>query len=155
MVYTLTEAYQIPIYRFKCPACGKTTGLLPSFIGKNERVAWDVQEQAVKQQATGRSLAQVADTLRASGGPYSDKSLWRWASGWNKRLKDLGPVVWEHVLSFVPHLQIPVGTAKPHSEWGWLFNIWDQMMEMYPQSTAESLMNWFYRQHCSLSVASG
>lgn len=153
MVFTLEETYSIPIFRFKCPMCDKTTGLLPPFIGENEQTAWEVQEEVVRRQTTeGQSLIRVAGELAAAGGPYSEKSLWRWTTRWNRFLRDSGYMFWTQLLRILPHLQLPTGKMKPRAEWGWVFKIWDQVKAKFED---EGLFNWLYRQQKSMALALG
>jgi hypothetical protein len=151
-VYALMEAYLITVYRFQCSVCGKTQGLLPSFVGSHQPVAFDVQEQAVKQHSEGMSLAEIAESLTAAGSPYCEKTIWRWTSCWHERLENLGSVVWEQALKLCPHLEFPKGASKPHSEWGWLFIAWDQVKAAHP---IENLLSWLYRRRFSLATAPG
>jgi len=151
-VYTLIEAHLITVYRFQCPVCKKTQGLLPSFTGCHEQVSWDVKEQVIRERSEGVSLIGVAANLDAAGGPYSEKTIWRWTTQCDTLLKDLGSLAWEQALKLCPHLDLPAGAAKPRSEWGWLLNAWGQMMNAHP---IENILSWLYRRHCSLSVASG
>jgi hypothetical protein len=151
-VYTLIEAHLITVYRFQCPFCNKTQGLLPSFVGCYERVSFDVKERVVREHAEGASLAEIAANLAVAGGPYSEKTIWRWTIKCNKLLKDLGSLVWEQALKVCPHIDLPVGATKPRSEWGWLLNIWDQTMSLHP---IENMLSRLYRLQCSLSVAPG
>jgi hypothetical protein len=152
MVFTLEEAYSIPIFRFKCPICGKTTSLLPPFIGEKEQTAWEVQEEVVRQQIKGQSLTQVAGELKAAGGPYSEKSLWRWTTRWNRLLRDSGNIFWTQILRILPHIQLPVGKMKPRTEWGWLFKIWDKVKAEFGD---DKLFNLLYRQQKSMALAPG
>lgn len=152
MVFTLEEAYSIPIFRFKCPICGKTTSLLPPFIGEKEQTAWEVQEEVMRKQTKGQSLTQVAGELTAAGGPYSEKSLWRWTTRWNRLLRDSGNIFWTQILRVLPHIQLPVGKMKPRTEWGWLFKIWDQVKAEFGD---DKLFNWLYRQQKSMALAPG
>jgi hypothetical protein len=151
-VYTLIEAHLITVYRFQCPVCGKTQGLLPSFVGSHEQVSWDVKEQVIREHSEGVSLAKTAANLDAAGGPYSEKTIWRWTIQCGKLFKDLGSLAWEQALRVCPHLELPAGAAKPRSEEGWLLGIWEQVMKAHP---IENILSWLYRRHCSLSVAPG
>lgn len=75
MVYFLGNQFLIVIYRFKCPKCNHAYGLLPSFAGKNQQAAWDIQETILREQAAGASLADVAENLDdMPGGPYTEKT---------------------------------------------------------------------------------
>jgi len=56
-VYFLENQFLIAVYRFKCPNCNHADGLLPSFAGKNQQTAWDIQETVLREQAAGASLA--------------------------------------------------------------------------------------------------
>ncbi len=126
--------------------------MLPSFIGSHELVSWDVQEQAIGQHSLGKPMVEIADHLTASGGPYCEKTIWRWLGRWNKRLNALGTLAWQQALRILPHLKLPVGEAKPRSEWGWLLDAWQQVAQAHP---IETLLSWLYQQRFSLSAAPG
>ena len=98
-VYFLENQFLIVVYRFKCPNCNRVDGLLPSFVGKNQQAAWDIQETVLREQAAGASLANAAENLDdIPGGPYTEKTFWRWVSRWNKELPRWTPAVWAFVL---------------------------------------------------------
>jgi hypothetical protein len=115
-------------------------------------VTWDVQEQAIWQHSLGKPLVEIAENITADGGPYSEKTIWRWLGRWNERLDALGSLAWQQALRIFPHLELPSGAAKPRSEWGWLLDAWEQVMKAHP---IENLLSWLYRHHGSLSAAPG
>jgi hypothetical protein len=151
-VYTATESHPITIYRFLCPICSKAHSLLPPFIGSHEQATWDVQEQAIRQHSLGKPLVEIAESLPAAGGPYSEKTIWRWLGRCNEHLDVLGSLAWQQALQIFPHLDLPVGAARPRSEWGWLLDAWEQVNNAHP---IENLLSWLYRRHFSLSAAPG
>jgi hypothetical protein len=114
-------------------------------------VTFDVQEQALRQHSLGAPLVEIAESLKAAGGPYCEKTIWRWTSRWNKRLKAMGSLAWQQALRILPHLEIPTGSAKPSTEWGWLLDAWAQVRN---EHTIESILSWFYR-YRSLAAAPG
>jgi hypothetical protein len=63
MLYTLEEALEIIIFRFRCTACSKTFGLLPPFLIPHRTAALDVQEQVVRELDGGTPLREVAEGL--------------------------------------------------------------------------------------------
>ena len=156
MVYFLDKQFLIVVYRFKCPNCNHADGLLPSFVGKNQQAAWDIQETVLREQAAGASLADVAENLDdVPGGPYAEKTLWHWVSRWSKELPRWTPAVWAFVLERIPHAKIPVGAKKTRQEWAWLFDAWDQMRAKAPGLQGENLLQWLCRQAYSVTVAVG
>jgi hypothetical protein len=156
MVYFLDNQFLIVVYRFKCPKCNHADGLLPSFVGKNQQAAWDIQETVLREQATGASLADAAENLDdVPGGPYTEKTLWRWVSRWNRELPRWTPAVWSFLLERIPHAKIRVGAKKPRQEWEWLFDAWDQMQAKAPKPQGENLLQWLYRQAHSVAAAVG
>jgi len=85
-VVTLSTAYTITMYRFKCPSCGKTHTLRPTFIGANRQATWDVEESIVEENERGTPLAELATDFPRPAGPYSEKTFWRWKADWNQRI---------------------------------------------------------------------
>lgn len=155
-VYFLDNQFLIVVYRFKCPKCNHADGLLPSFVGKNQQAAWDIQETVLREQATGASLADAAENLDdVPGGLYTEKTLWRWVSRWNRELPRWTPAVWSFLLERIPHAKIRVGAKKPRQEWEWLFDAWDQMQAKAPKPQGENLLQWLYRQAHSVAAAVG
>ena len=155
-VYFLDKQFIIIIYRFKCPNCSRATGLLPAFVGKNQQTAWNIQETVLRKQVAGASLADVAENLDdVPGGPYAEKTLWRWTSRWSSELQQWIPVVWAFVLERFPHIRIPVGENKPRQEWAWLFNAWDQMRAKVLEIQRENMLQWLYRTACSSGGSGG
>jgi transposase len=63
MLYTFEEVLEILIFRFKCKACNRTFGLLPSFIERYQSVAVDVKEQVISELDNGVPLRVVAEQL--------------------------------------------------------------------------------------------
>jgi transposase len=60
-LFTVEEAVQIPVFRFLCPACGRTMCVLPGFVEANHQSAVDVKEAVVHAAAFGRSLPEIAE----------------------------------------------------------------------------------------------
>ncbi|MEW6064262.1 hypothetical protein P378_09320 [Desulforamulus profundi] len=142
--YTPDGQSRLPIYRFICPNpnCRKTTALLPSFLKEHHQISLDLQEKVIRQQAEGKTLVQLSEELEVPGGPFSEKTIWRWIRTWNKDLVNYVSVVWKFILEFIPHLQLPVGTNKPRQEWGWLFYAWDQLKAKFPRIAVGSMLSW-------------
>ena len=113
-VYFLDNQFLIVVYRFKCPECSHADGLLPSFVGKNQQAAWDIQETVLREQAAGASLADVAEKFDdVPGGPYTEKTLWRWVSRWGRELPQWISAAWAFLLKRIPHAKIRVGAKNP------------------------------------------
>jgi transposase-like protein len=122
-VLTMEELLEITIFRFKCTLCGKTRGILPSFLRRNYAAALDVQEHVVRRHEEGVSLRVISEQL-PSLLAFSEKTLWRWKNYWKKLLDRLNPGIWHTVLSRFPHLLLPRGSDTPSSVWDWVFWVW-------------------------------
>jgi transposase-like protein len=153
-VFTWLECFLIFIYRFKCTACGHTQSLLPSFTGPHQQVIWDVQEEVVRKNEEGASLGDLTEELKPPAGPYSQKTLWRWKKTWERRLEAVEVYAWKWFLNRLPHLQMPVGEAKPKSRWGWLFHVFEQAGTYLSPLQSFRLFHWLYRLHRSLLAGS-
>lgn len=140
------------IYRFKCPVCGHTLSLLPSFVGPHQQVTWDVQEKVIRENDAGTSLDEIASNWQPSYGAFSVKSLWRWKRQWDERLAILETPFWTWLIQHVPHLHIPVGVDKPVSKRAWLSEAWAQARTRI-QSADFGLFHWLYRLSKSLTMA--
>jgi len=134
---------EIAIYRFKCPCCKRAAGLLPTFVHKSSQVGLCIHEEVLKKRSAGESLVKLASTLVACGGPYSERTLWRWTTIWDQKLARVAATLWKYILTSMPRLKLPVGKCKPRDEWGYLFSAFKQLREK------TSLL-----EHLSLAVAS-
>lgn len=121
--------FEIAIYRFKCPCCKRVVGLLPPFVRKSSQVGLCVEEEVLRKRSEGESLVKLASTLVASGGPYSERTLWRWTTIWDQKLARVASTLWKYILTSMPHLILPVGKCKPRDEWGHLFSAFKQLGE--------------------------
>jgi len=142
MLYTFEEVLEILIVRFKCKACNRTFGLLPSFVERYQSVAVDVKEQVISELDNGVPLRVVAEQLNLPTQPYSEKSLWRWKKKWDRILNVLESVFWQTVLSRVPHLHLPRGSQSPRSSWGWLFLAWEAARGHFTDSLKVGCLQW-------------
>lgn len=145
-VFTLEKEWNIPIFRFYCPnpQCKKTVSLIPTFVKKHQQVALNIQEQVVQAQDHGDSLANIAEGSGSfPGGPYSEKSLWRWTKGWKERLDRFEDKVWEWLLKRCPHLSLPEGSI--HSNWEWFFKVWQQVQQHLPDCMNLHFLHWLHR----------
>ena len=130
------------IFRFKCKACNRTFGLLPSFVERYQSVAVDVKEQVISELDNGVPLRVVAEQLDLPTQPYSEKSLWRWKKKWDRLLNVLEPFFWQTVLSRIPHLHLPRGSQSPRSSWRWFFLAWDVVRGNFTDSLKVGCLQW-------------
>ena len=121
--------FEIPIYRFKCPCCKKAVGLLPSFVCKGSQVGLSIHEEVLRKRSEGESLVKIENTLIVAGGPYSERTLWRWTRMWDIRLRIAAAGLWKYILTSMPHLTLLVGKLLPRDEWGHLFSAFKQLRE--------------------------
>ena len=149
-LYTLAEAFEIRIFRFKCTACATACSILPSFLKRNHTAALDVHECVMRMNTDGVALRIIAEQL-ASVQAFSEKTLWRWKQMWNHILKRLEPVFWQTVLLRTPHLSLPRGKDAPVSTWGWFFWVWEAVHLYWSDKPGECSFQWLV--YLSQSVA--
>ena len=120
----------IPIYRFKCSNCRKTTSLRPIFAAKGSQIALDVHQEVLEKRVVGVSLSEAACILTVPGSPFSERTIGRWVRFWDGRLKISLARIWNAVLTRLPHLAIPKGRHKPNDEWGYLLPLWKSVASL-------------------------
>lgn len=124
-VFTVTEALQVPIYRFLCPLCRHTMSLLPSFIEAHHQAATDVKETVVCQHANNQSQAQiVSQTQTLPGGAWSEKTIGRWIQRWTERRSAMEARLWRWGLHHSPSAALP---RERLSDWRALFVWWSSL----------------------------
>ena len=116
----------IPIFRFRCPACGYTTGVLPSFIGRYERCSWDTQEEALAT-AEKASLEQAAEMFPPPCGPLSPRTLWRWRKRCRLWMDELDERFWRFVITTAPWLEMQRGANRLASKMARWRQIWQSV----------------------------
>ena len=121
--------FEIPIYRFKCPCCKKAVGLLPSFVCEGSQIGLSIHEEVLRKRSEGESLVKIENTLIVAGGPYSERTLWRWTRMWDIKLRIAAAGLWKYILTSMPHLTLLVGKLLPRDEWGHLFSAFKQLRE--------------------------
>jgi hypothetical protein len=151
MLYSLEEALEIIIFRFRCSNCRKTFGLLPPFLAPYHTAALDVQEHVVRELDAGTPLRAAAEKLALPTQPYAEKSLWRWKKNWNRLWKAVEPSFWSTVLSLFPHLRLPRGSESPCTAWGWLFWVWERVRRQLTDKPDTGCLQWL--SHLSVTVA--
>ena len=154
-VYTLLEAFNISIFRFKCMKCGRATSLLPNFVMEHHQVAWDVKEEIIRQQLSGVALAKISETLETSAGKFSEKTLWRWNKAIRVELRESSSELWRFILEKLPHVKIPVGSSKPVREFVWLFGTWEHVRSKVQGYLNIGLLEWIFQNKRSRTVTVG
>lgn len=147
MVVTLCNEYTIIIFRFKCPDCGETYSLKPTFIGSNRQATWDVEESIVQRNETGMPLAELAKNFLPPAGPYSEKTFWRWTNIWKQRIETIHDFVFNEVLNKIPNLAIPVGKGKPQTTKEWLSYLWYKWKDAFLSQEDTGFFHWLYRMY--------
>lgn len=122
--------YRIRIFRFKCEACDQTVTVYPSFIGRYQRSIWDVQEEVLSAQESGKSLEQAGEAVPHPSGPISSKTVWRWRKRWKTWMESMEPEFWKCVLAAKPTLEIPRGRDRPAKQIGLWKLIWREALPM-------------------------
>jgi hypothetical protein len=76
---TKRRQFKIPIYRWRCPICGKTISVLPDFLLPRIRFVTPVREAALKRRQFGQSFAKIAaGVASAAVGGIHPKTIKRW-----------------------------------------------------------------------------
>ena len=123
-LYTLFEALDLVIFRFKCTTCERTFGLFPPFLLPYRGAALEVQEEVIRLVDQGRPLETITERLTSATEPYSAKTLWRWKKEWNNTRELLEPSFWVQVFTRFPHIRSPEGVTK--TAWGRIFAVWQE-----------------------------
>ena len=144
-VITLSGTYSNMLYRFRCPDCGKTHTLRPTFIGAHRQATWDVEQSVVEENEGGTPLAELAADFPPPAGPYSEKTFWRWKRKWCQWINDKQGRICKKVLDKIPNIVIPVGNDQPPSTKEWLRYLWHKWTEVFPGPTWIGFFHWMYR----------
>lgn len=93
---TSRKVYRVPIYRWRCPGCGRTVSVLPDFLVPYAQFVSLVREGVMRRRLRGLALAGIAN--RTYGGAVSGLSVrtvarwlakvWQDAVGWTKVLAE-------------------------------------------------------------------
>ncbi len=84
------DQFKLPIYRWRCPQCGKTLSALPDFLVPGGHFATPIREAALKRRKSGESLKQIAKSVvTVKAGSISTKTIKRW---WKQHLDKAGEV---------------------------------------------------------------
>jgi hypothetical protein len=153
-VITLITSYVIPIYRFYCPLCESASSVIPDFVEKHHQVDLEMKEQIIEQNENGTSLADLAEQSDVlPGGPYSEKTFWRWTVTWDKRLHQVQPRLWIWLLERLPHFHLWKGQARPGSDWGWFLKLWKHARLLLPTMNSIGFLHFLNRFSRSMALA--
>lgn len=155
-VITLEASYEIPIYMFYCPVpnCNRAFALIPDFVEKHHQVAIDIKQRIIEQNEEGSSLADIAvESETLPGGPYSEKTLWRWEKRWDDRLVHGQPMIWTWLLRRLPHFHLLKGQARPHTDWQWFLGLWKQVQSHLLDTSHLRFLHFLHRLSRSLTVS--
>ncbi|WP_153724778.1 DUF6431 domain-containing protein [Heliorestis convoluta] len=144
-LYTIEAVYQLWIYRFRCPQCKKTAGLLPCFMLPHQTAGLDIQEKAIEQESEGQSQEKIADTTIAGTSSYSVKTVRRWLTHWKKWEKQWGNDTRALLLQRYPFLDLPIGAKKPRTNLGWLLCLWQECLQK-DKRLSGGLLQWIQSQ---------
>ena len=124
-LFTLEQAFHIPVFRFRCPDCGKTFCVLPAFVESHHQTAAEVKEEMIRAGTEGRSLTELAAGSDAyAGGGYAEKTLWRWQRCWERRRERHQQQLWDII--FHHGLDAPLPRER-RSVWKALFSVWEAL----------------------------
>ena len=149
VLFSLTGEIAIPIFRFLCTQCNQTMSVIPSFVERHHQVAVEVKEELLLRREEGESLAEIASKSDVyPGGPFSEKTLWRWTVRWNERLKIHEEQVWSYLLQRCPTPSLPRERKSP---WQALFHGWERLKRLVEQPVG--LLQHLYRLAKSMALA--
>lgn len=124
-LFTLTEAILIPLYRFRCSDCRKTTSVIPLFVESHHQSAVDVKEAVIRSGEEGSSLAAIAsESATFSGGQYAEKTIWRWQQCWRRRRDRIHEQIWRVILHNGIDFPLP---RERCSVWRALWMAWSRL----------------------------
>jgi hypothetical protein len=139
-VWFRLRAYRIRVYRFQCGACKRTVSVLPTFVGRYQRFAWDAKEQVLLSCESGNSLETAAAELPNPAGPVAPRTVWRWRKTWGLAAHESR--FWEYVLAVNPSLILPRGNRRPLGKLALWKQIWDELL---PMGVSVRLLHGLYR----------
>jgi len=123
-------------------------------VEKHHQVDLEMKEQIIEQNESGTSLADLAEQSDVlPGGPYSEKTLWRWTVTWDKRLDPVQPRLWVWLLNHLPHFHLWKGQARPESDWGWFLKLWKQARLLSPTTNSICFLHFLNRFSRSMALA--
>jgi len=146
-VFSLAGRFVIPIFRFRCPRCTRTTSVLPAFLLLKQQTAVDIQEEVVRGETDGASRQTLAETSAAwPGGPWSVRTIRRWCRRWKDMLSGLEDRLAAWLLSRYPQMALP---RKRASGWSLWFACWEWLR---PSAQEGSLLHRLNRLARPLSL---
>jgi len=128
--------------------------VIPDFVEKHHQVNLEMKEQILEKNDTGTSLAVLAEQSEVlPGGPYSEKTFWRWTVTWDDRLDQHQPGLWVWLLDRLPHVHLWKGQACPQSDWGWFLKLWKQARLLLPATNSICFLHFLNRFARSMALA--
>lgn len=127
VVYMNAQRLQLVVPRFICTSCKCTTSVLPDFVGSYQSMSWTVQEQVNTACESGLSAEEAAMSVSPPAGPISARTVHRWRRKWKALLAEMQSVFWQVVLLLQPNQNLPVGSDKPQSLYGWMRQVWQNI----------------------------
>jgi hypothetical protein len=113
-----------------------------------------MKEQIIERNENGTSLAVLAEQSDViPGGPYSEKTFWRWTVTWDNRLDQLQPRLWVWLLDRLPHFQLWKGQDRPGSDWGWFLKLWKQAQLLFSTTNSIGFLHFLNRFSRSMALA--
>ncbi|WP_281884142.1 hypothetical protein [Paenibacillus sp. YYML68] len=98
---------------------------MPSFVERYHQTAIDVKEAIVLAGEDGLSLSEIAAESQAyAGGPYAEKTLWRWRRCWEQRRIAQEARVWATLFHEGMDEALP---RERRSAWKALWAAWRQL----------------------------
>lgn len=91
------QVYRIPIYRWRCTGCRRTTAVLPDFLVPYAQFVSLVRERVLRRRLRDWPVAKIAArACRSVAGGLSERTVFRWlakvrelATGWTQVLSEV------------------------------------------------------------------
>lgn len=128
-VYTKTQRIQVVVPRFICTSCKRTTSLIPDIVGPFHPMSWAIHEQVYATSETGLSAEETARSVSPPTGPISARTVHRWRRKWTALLAKSQTLLWYAALLVQANLDLPIGSDRPRSLYGWMSRIWQSVRQ--------------------------
>lgn len=100
---TNRRVYTVPVYRWRCTGCGKTTSVMPDFLAPYAQFVSVVREGVLRRHLRGLTVREIAarmGSLAVSG--LSERTVARWLAQVRKRAPVWAVALSEHLLRLQP-----------------------------------------------------
>lgn len=99
--------------------------MIPLFVESHHQSAVDVKEVVVRSGEDGSSLTVMAtESVTFAGGPYAEKTIWRWQQCWKRRRDRIHEQIWRTILHDGIDIHLP---RERCSAWKALWMAWSRL----------------------------